>query len=150
MRSLGVSTERIERVKARVNDIRLQWEAVRRPSRPAGPGRPRGHKRPTWETNGNPAAESPIGDSAAASSEGPKKAKKKTVKEPSAKGRGPKEDGKAVLKVAALPAIPIPAACKPVAAVAQKVSPGPFCLVSPSTVFARWPITILTSKYRYL
>jgi hypothetical protein len=39
LKSLGVSLERIERVKTRVNDIRLQWEAVRRPSRPAGPGR---------------------------------------------------------------------------------------------------------------
>ena len=38
--------------------MRVQWEAVRRPSRPAGPGRPRGHKRP----NAEPAAALIVGD----------------------------------------------------------------------------------------
>lgn len=38
--------------------VPLQWEAVRRPSRPAGPGRPRGHKRP----NAEPAAALVMGD----------------------------------------------------------------------------------------
>jgi hypothetical protein len=38
--------------------VLAQWEAVRRPSRPAGPGRPRGHKRP----NAEPAAALIVGD----------------------------------------------------------------------------------------
>ena len=45
MSSIGVSKERIERIKKRVNDFRVEWDAVRRPSRPAGPGRPRAMKR---------------------------------------------------------------------------------------------------------
>mmetsp|Transcript_47066 Transcript_47066/g.114676 ORF Transcript_47066/g.114676 Transcript_47066/m.114676 type:complete len:491 (+) Transcript_47066:255-1727(+) len=45
MRSLGVNNERLERIKKRVNDFKIEWDVVRRPSRPAGPGRPRGHKR---------------------------------------------------------------------------------------------------------
>eukprot|EP00802_Teleaulax_amphioxeia_P013917 Tamp_13972.p2 GENE.Tamp_13972~~Tamp_13972.p2 ORF type:complete len:227 (-),score=45.61 Tamp_13972:515-1195(-) len=42
---IGVSVERIERVKKRVNDFLTEWDQVRRPSRPAGPGRPRAPKR---------------------------------------------------------------------------------------------------------
>ena len=38
---IGVSAERIERVKTRVRDFLVEWDSVRRPSRPAGPGRPR-------------------------------------------------------------------------------------------------------------
>jgi len=41
---IGVSIERIERVKKRVQDYLIQWDEVRRPSRPAGPGRPRASK----------------------------------------------------------------------------------------------------------
>jgi len=43
--AIGVSQERIERIKKRVDEFRNEWDAVRRPSRPAGPGRPRGLKR---------------------------------------------------------------------------------------------------------
>eukprot|EP00291_Cryptomonas_curvata_P003358 CAMPEP_0172179820 /NCGR_PEP_ID=MMETSP1050-20130122/16843_1 /TAXON_ID=233186 /ORGANISM="Cryptomonas curvata, Strain CCAP979/52" /LENGTH=167 /DNA_ID=CAMNT_0012852771 /DNA_START=210 /DNA_END=710 /DNA_ORIENTATION=- len=39
---IGVSRERLERIKARVEEFRLEWDTVRRPSRPAGPGRPAG------------------------------------------------------------------------------------------------------------
>ena len=42
---IGVSVQRIERVKKRVNDFLVEWDQVRRPSRPAGPGRPRAPKR---------------------------------------------------------------------------------------------------------
>ena len=42
---LGVSVERIDRVKKRVHDFLFEWDQVRRPSRPAGPGRPRVPKR---------------------------------------------------------------------------------------------------------
>eukprot|EP00288_Rhodomonas_lens_P003349 CAMPEP_0177725088 /NCGR_PEP_ID=MMETSP0484_2-20121128/19062_1 /TAXON_ID=354590 /ORGANISM="Rhodomonas lens, Strain RHODO" /LENGTH=562 /DNA_ID=CAMNT_0019237573 /DNA_START=465 /DNA_END=2153 /DNA_ORIENTATION=+ len=45
LRGLGVSQERIDRIRKRVSDFREEWDTVRRPSRPAGPGRPRGHKR---------------------------------------------------------------------------------------------------------
>jgi len=45
MRSLGVNEERLLRIKQRVHAFKVDWDAVRRPSRPAGPGRPRGHKR---------------------------------------------------------------------------------------------------------
>ena len=43
--NLGVSMERIERIKKRVHDFLVEWDTVRRPSRPAGPGRPRVPKR---------------------------------------------------------------------------------------------------------
>lgn len=43
--SIGVSKERIDRIRKRVDEFRQEWDAVRRPSRPAGPGRPRGLKR---------------------------------------------------------------------------------------------------------
>jgi hypothetical protein len=43
--NIGVSIERIERVKKRVFEFLLEWDQVRRPSRPAGPGRPRVAKR---------------------------------------------------------------------------------------------------------
>jgi hypothetical protein len=42
---MGVSIERIERIKKRVHDFLIEWDSVRRPSRPAGPGRPRVPKR---------------------------------------------------------------------------------------------------------
>eukprot|EP00285_Hemiselmis_virescens_P000003 CAMPEP_0173378558 /NCGR_PEP_ID=MMETSP1356-20130122/1697_1 /TAXON_ID=77927 ORGANISM="Hemiselmis virescens, Strain PCC157" /NCGR_SAMPLE_ID=MMETSP1356 /ASSEMBLY_ACC=CAM_ASM_000847 /LENGTH=550 /DNA_ID=CAMNT_0014331659 /DNA_START=242 /DNA_END=1894 /DNA_ORIENTATION=- len=42
---LGVARERLECIKRRVHDFKVEWDLVRRPSRPAGPGRPRGHKR---------------------------------------------------------------------------------------------------------
>ena len=45
LRSLGVSQERLDRIRQRISDFREEWDTVRRPSRPAGPGRPRGHKR---------------------------------------------------------------------------------------------------------
>lgn len=45
LRSLGVSQERLDRIRQRISDFREEWDNVRRPSRPAGPGRPRGHKR---------------------------------------------------------------------------------------------------------
>lgn len=45
LKSIGVNAERIDRIKKRVNDFKIEWDTVRRPSRPAGPGRPRGHKR---------------------------------------------------------------------------------------------------------
>jgi len=45
LRGLGVSQERLDRIRQRISDFREEWDNVRRPSRPAGPGRPRGHKR---------------------------------------------------------------------------------------------------------
>ncbi len=45
LRGLGVSQERLDRIRQRISDFREEWDTVRRPSRPAGPGRPRGHKR---------------------------------------------------------------------------------------------------------
>ncbi|EKX33537.1 hypothetical protein GUITHDRAFT_156009 [Guillardia theta CCMP2712] len=45
LRGLGVSQERLDRIRQRIADFREEWDNVRRPSRPAGPGRPRGHKR---------------------------------------------------------------------------------------------------------
>lgn len=45
LRGLGVSQERMDRIRQRISDYREEWDTVRRPSRPAGPGRPRGHKR---------------------------------------------------------------------------------------------------------
>jgi hypothetical protein len=45
LRGLGVSQERMDRIRQRISDFREEWDTVRRPSRPAGPGRPRGHKR---------------------------------------------------------------------------------------------------------
>eukprot|EP00277_Geminigera_cryophila_P031670 CAMPEP_0173060614 /NCGR_PEP_ID=MMETSP1102-20130122/2709_1 /TAXON_ID=49646 /ORGANISM="Geminigera sp., Strain Caron Lab Isolate" /LENGTH=282 /DNA_ID=CAMNT_0013926891 /DNA_START=101 /DNA_END=947 /DNA_ORIENTATION=- len=45
LRTLGVSQERLDRIRQRISDFREEWNNVRRPSRPAGPGRPRGHKR---------------------------------------------------------------------------------------------------------
>jgi hypothetical protein len=45
LRGLGVSQERLDRTRQRISDFREEWDNVRRPSRPAGPGRPRGHKR---------------------------------------------------------------------------------------------------------
>eukprot|EP00285_Hemiselmis_virescens_P008812 CAMPEP_0173391778 /NCGR_PEP_ID=MMETSP1356-20130122/18577_1 /TAXON_ID=77927 ORGANISM="Hemiselmis virescens, Strain PCC157" /NCGR_SAMPLE_ID=MMETSP1356 /ASSEMBLY_ACC=CAM_ASM_000847 /LENGTH=427 /DNA_ID=CAMNT_0014349467 /DNA_START=15 /DNA_END=1299 /DNA_ORIENTATION=- len=50
LRTLGVNQERLERIKRRIHDFKVNWDAVRRPSRPAGPGRPRGHKRAPGET----------------------------------------------------------------------------------------------------
>jgi hypothetical protein len=47
LRSMEVSQERIDRIRRRIADFRDEWDNVRRPSRPAGPGRPRGHKRAT-------------------------------------------------------------------------------------------------------
>ena len=41
LRSISCDNEQIERVKAAVQEYRERWEMVRRPSRPAGPGRPR-------------------------------------------------------------------------------------------------------------
>lgn len=41
LRSIACSEEFIERVKAVVQEYHDKWERVRRPSRPAGPGRPR-------------------------------------------------------------------------------------------------------------
>ena len=43
--NLGVSMERIERIKKRVHDFLIAWDRVRGPSRPAGPGRPPGQGR---------------------------------------------------------------------------------------------------------
>eukprot|EP00284_Hemiselmis_tepida_P005966 CAMPEP_0174931960 /NCGR_PEP_ID=MMETSP1355-20121228/35445_1 /TAXON_ID=464990 /ORGANISM="Hemiselmis tepida, Strain CCMP443" /LENGTH=541 /DNA_ID=CAMNT_0016178357 /DNA_START=113 /DNA_END=1735 /DNA_ORIENTATION=+ len=43
--ALGVNGERLDRIKSRVEAFKAEWDLVRRPSRPAGPGRPRGHKR---------------------------------------------------------------------------------------------------------
>ena len=37
----GYEEERIREVLARVQEVRYEWDRVRRPSRPAGPGRPR-------------------------------------------------------------------------------------------------------------
>ena len=94
--------------QARVNDIRLQWEAVRRPSRPAGPGRPRGHKRPNHDSSATPtgaaAASSLWGGetltlSGPGDGEGTKKCKKKGTSRASA---GPREDASALGKVSAL------------------------------------------------
>ena len=45
LRALGVAQERLDRIRQRISDFREEWDQVRRPSRPAGPGRPRGHKR---------------------------------------------------------------------------------------------------------
>ena len=45
LRTLGASQERLDRIRQRISDFREEWNNVRRPSRPAGPGRPRGHKR---------------------------------------------------------------------------------------------------------
>jgi len=42
LRSLGVSQERLDRIRQRIADFREEWDTVRRSSRPAGPGRPRG------------------------------------------------------------------------------------------------------------
>jgi len=116
LKGLGVTSERIERVKSRVNDMRLQWEAVRRPSRPAGPGRPRGHKRPNVE----PAAALIVGDKGVwgpaegggaappekgSEAESTKKSKKKgsmtkqTASSASANYAGPKEDSPVVATV---------------------------------------------------
>ena len=55
---IGVTRERIERVKKRVHDFLVEWDNVRRPSRPAGPGRPRAPKRAfSLSYEGDPAAE---------------------------------------------------------------------------------------------
>ena len=70
LRGLGVSQERLDRIRQRISDFREEWDNVRRPSRPAGPGRPRGHKRanpsdamealdPVPETPGAPAVAGP-------------------------------------------------------------------------------------------
>ena len=41
LRSISCDDEQIKRVKKAVQEYRERWETVRRPSRPAGPGRPR-------------------------------------------------------------------------------------------------------------
>ena len=41
LREVSCAEDRIREVKARVQDICKAWDIVRRPSRPAGPGRPR-------------------------------------------------------------------------------------------------------------
>jgi hypothetical protein len=72
LRSLGVSQERLDRIRQRISDFREEWDTVRRPSRPAGPGRPRGHKRanasdpmeavdPLPETSGPPSSSGQAG-----------------------------------------------------------------------------------------
>jgi len=78
-KSLGVSVERVDRIKKRVHDFKVEWDAVRRPSRPAGPGRPRGHKRGTGEFESRdavPALVVPVQQPAASTS---KKSKKMPV-----------------------------------------------------------------------
>eukprot|EP00961_Rhodomonas_salina_P218344 2950450-Rhodomonas_salina.2 len=42
LRAAGCDAAKIERVKTAVQQVRWQWHKARRPSRPAGPGRPRG------------------------------------------------------------------------------------------------------------
>jgi hypothetical protein len=44
LRRLGINQERQDKIQQRISDFRKEWDNVRRPSRPAGPGR-RGHKR---------------------------------------------------------------------------------------------------------
>ena len=78
-KSLGVNVERIDRIKKRVHDFKVEWDAVRRPSRPAGPGRPRGHKRGTGDFESRdavPALVVPVQQPAASTS---KKSKKMPV-----------------------------------------------------------------------
>ena len=45
LQAIGLSRARCDHVRMRVEQTRLAWEVARRPSRPAGPGRPRGRSR---------------------------------------------------------------------------------------------------------
>ena len=45
LQAIGLSRARCDHVRMRVEQTRLAWEVARRPSRPAGPGRPRGRPR---------------------------------------------------------------------------------------------------------
>lgn len=45
LQSIGIPRARCDYVRLRVDQIRMAWEHARRPSRPAGPGRPRGRAR---------------------------------------------------------------------------------------------------------
>lgn len=44
LREAGCDDERIQRVVVRVQEVGHEWDRVRKPSRPAGPGRPRRHE----------------------------------------------------------------------------------------------------------
>ena len=43
--AIGLPRARCDYVRMRVDQVRMQWDQARRPSRPAGPGRPRGRAR---------------------------------------------------------------------------------------------------------
>jgi len=45
LQAIGVPRTRCEYVRMRIDQYRIAWEYARRPSRPAGPGRPRGRAR---------------------------------------------------------------------------------------------------------
>ena len=45
LQAIGLPRARCDYVRMRVDQVRLAWEQARRPSRPAGPGRPRGRSR---------------------------------------------------------------------------------------------------------
>ena len=52
--AIGLSKARCDYVRMRVDQFRIAWDQARRPSRPAGPGRPRGNSRGGRESVDDP------------------------------------------------------------------------------------------------
>eukprot|EP00960_Hanusia_phi_P068652 766899-Hanusia_phi.AAC.2 len=54
LQAIGLSKARCDYVRMRVDQFRIAWDQARRPSRPAGPGRPRGNSRGGRESADEP------------------------------------------------------------------------------------------------